>query len=60
MKYFWVDTITSDYAERCWVLSEQVHKKFFSGCKLISMEGVALDHLKKLKPSIIPMAQSHY
>ena len=51
---------THDYSEICQVLSEQVHSQYFSGCKSISMEVFALDHLKKLKPSTVSMAQLHF
>ena len=43
----------------CKLLSEQVRSQYLSGCKYISMEVVALEHLKKLKPSTIPMEQFH-
>ena len=51
---------TRDYSERCQVLSEQVHSQYFSGCRYISMEGVAIDNLKKLKLSTIPMSYFHF
>ena len=51
---------THDYAERYRVISEQVQSQFFSVCKSIFMEVVAIDHFNKLKLSTIPMEQSHY
>ena len=48
---------TCAYAERCQVLSEQVHSQYFSGCESLSMEVVPLDPLNKFKLSTIPMAQ---
>ena len=51
---------TRDYAERCQILSKQVHSQYFSIYKFISMEVVAFDHFNKLKPFTIPMAQFHY
>ena len=56
-KFDW--KFTRDYAKICQLLSEQVHSQYFSGCKSISMEGVALDHFNKLKLSIISMAKFH-
>ena len=47
------------YVERCHVLGENVHSKFSSGCKSNSMDGVVLYHLKKVKQSIILVAQFH-
>ena len=46
-----------DYTEICQLLSEQVHAQYFYGCKYISMEGISLEHFKKLKPYTILMAQ---
>ena len=51
---------TRDYVERWQVLSEQVHSQYLFGCRSIFIGGVALEHLNKLKPSIIHMAQFHY
>ena len=48
---------TPDYAEICQVLSEKIHSQYFSGCKSIAMQGVALENFNKLKPYTIPMAQ---
>ena len=48
--------LTRDYAERCQVLSEQVHQQYFYVCKSISMEVFVLEHLNKLQPFTIPMA----
>ena len=65
MQFLWVDPIsltakcTCDYADICQVLSEQVHSQYFTGCKYISMEGVALEDFNKLKPFTIPMSQFH-
>ena len=56
-KFDW--KFTHDYAEIYKFLSEQVHLKYFSGCKSISMAGILLEHLQKLKPSTIPMAKFH-
>ena len=36
-------------------LSKKIHSQYFSGCKYISMEWVALDQFNKLKPYTIPM-----
>ena len=46
-----------DYEEICQILNEQFHLQWFSGCKSISGEGFALDHLKNLRPSTISMVQ---
>ena len=40
---------TCDYAERFQILSEEVHSKYFSGYKSISMKGIALMKFNKLK-----------
>ena len=53
--YYW--KCTNYCAEIFQVISEQVKYKYFSGCKSISIEGVALDNFNKFKPSTIPMAQ---
>ena len=50
---------TRDYVEKWQVLSEQVHSQYLFGCRSIFMEGVALEHFNKLKPSSIHMAQFH-
>ena len=50
---------TLDYVERWQVLSEQVHSQKLFGCRSIFIEGVALEHFNKLKPSSIHMAQFH-
>ena len=50
---------TCDYAEIFHVQSEEVHPKYFSGCKSISVEGIALEEFDKFQPSNIPMAQSN-
>ena len=49
-----------DYAEICQVLSEQVHSRYLSGCRSISILVVALDHFNKFKPSNIPMEKIYF
>ena len=47
------------YAEKCQVISEHVQYQYFSGCKSISMEVIAVDCFNIFKLSTITMARFH-
>ena len=64
MTSLWVESISltanaHDYTEKYQLLGEQVHSKCFSGFNSISMEVVANEKFKTLKPTTIHMAKSY-